>query len=55
MVVTNKCGFLSGLFQPCPSCSNYTRTMQNFAYTSCSSAMFVSIVLDVGNRQVFYV
>ena len=34
---------------------NYTRNMQNFAFTSCSSAMFVRIVLGVGNRQVFYV
>ena len=35
--------------------SNYTRTMQKFAYTLCSSAMFVRIVLGVVNRQVFYV
>ena len=33
---------------------NCTRTMQNFAYTLCSSAMFVRIVIGVGNRQVFY-
>ena len=35
--------------------SNYTRTMQNFAFTSCSSAMFVRIVCGVGDRQVSYV
>ena len=36
-------------------CSSYMRTMQNFADTSCFSAMFVRIVLGVGNRQVFCV
>ena len=35
--------------------SNYTKTMQNFAYTSFSSVMFVRNVLGVGNWQVFYV
>ena len=31
------------------------RTMLNFAYTLCSSAMFVSGVLGVGYGQVFFV
>ena len=35
--------------------SNCTRTMQNFAYTACSGAMFVTIVLGVGNTPVFHV
>ena len=35
--------------------SKHTRTMLNFAYTLCSSAMFVSDVLGVGYGQVFCV
>ena len=35
--------------------SKDTRTMLNFAYTLCSSAMFVSDVLGVGYGQVFCV
>ena len=49
------CRVRAGRTQGKHSPNNFPKTMQNFAYTWISSVMFVRNVLDVGNRQVFYV